>query len=46
MAAFLNDRVRGEAFDFLKGTMGSEYLKESLRREVWKLEASPLSIID
>jgi hypothetical protein len=46
MAAFLNDRVRGEAFDFLKGTMGSEYLKESLRREVWKLEASPLSIIN
>ena len=46
MAAFLNDRVRGEAFDFLKGTMGSEYLKESLRREVWKLAASSLSLID
>ena len=46
MAAFLNDRVRGEAFDFLKGTMGSELLKESLKREVWNLEASPLSLID
>lgn len=46
MAAFLNDRVRGEAFDFLKGTMGAELLKESLRREVWNLEPSPLSLID
>ena len=46
MAAFLNDRVRGEAFDFLKGTMGSELLKESLKREVWKLEPSPLRLVD
>jgi hypothetical protein len=46
MAAFLNDRVRGEAFDFLKGTMGLEFLKESLRREVWKLAPSPHSAVD
>jgi hypothetical protein len=46
MAAFLNDRVRGEAFDFLKGTMGLEFLRESLRREVWKLAPSPRSAID
>lgn len=46
MAAFLNDRVRSEAFDFLKGTMGLQFLKESLRREVWKLAPSPLSVID
>jgi hypothetical protein len=46
MAAFLNDRVRGEAFDFLKGTMGLEFLKESLRREVWKLAPSPHSAVN
>jgi hypothetical protein len=46
MAAFLNDRVRGEAFDFLEGTMGLKFLKESLRREVWKLEPSSLSVVD
>ena len=46
MAAFLNDRVRGHAFDFLKGTTGLNFLKESLKREVWKLEASPLRIAD
>jgi hypothetical protein len=46
MAAFLNDRVHGEAFDFLKGTMGLELLKESLRREVWKLAPSPHSTVN
>jgi hypothetical protein len=46
MAAFLNDRVRSETFDFLKGTIGPEFLKESLRREVWKLEPSPLRTVD
>jgi len=46
MAAFLNDRVRGDAFDFLKGTMGLEFLKESLRREVWRLAPSSLSVVD
>lgn len=48
MAAFLNDRVRSEAFDFLKGTTGLEFLKESLRREVWKLEPNPnpISVVD
>ena len=46
MAAFLNDRIRGIAFDFLKGTKGLELLKESLRREIWKLEPSSLSVVD
>jgi hypothetical protein len=46
MAAFLNDRVRGEAFNFLQGTMGSKLLKESLKREVWNLEPSPLRLVD
>jgi hypothetical protein len=46
MAAFLNDRVRGQAFDFLKGTLGLTFLRESLRREVWTLEPSSLSVAD
>ena len=46
MAAFLNNRVRGEAFDFLKSTMGLRFLKESLRREVWKLAPSTFSVVD
>ncbi len=43
LAAFLNDKVRGTGFDFLNGTLGSQFLRESLRREVWKLEATSLS---
>ena len=46
MAAFLNEKVRSRSFDFLNGSMGAEFLRNSLRREVWNLEASPLSIID
>lgn len=42
MAAFLNERVRNRAFDFLNGTLGAQLLRESLRKEVWKLE--PLSL--
>jgi hypothetical protein len=46
MAAFLNEKVRDKSFDFLKGTVGAQMLRESLRREVWKLEPSPLRIAD
>jgi hypothetical protein len=46
MAAFLNEKVRDASFDFLKGTLGVQMLRESLRREVWKLEPSPLRVID
>src|SRR5262245_51616711 len=46
LSAFLNEKIRDGSFDFLKGTLGAQMLRESLRREVWKLEASPLRIID
>jgi hypothetical protein len=46
MAAFLNEKIRNRSFDFLNGTLGAQLLRESLRREVWKLESSPLSVID
>jgi hypothetical protein len=46
MAAFLNEKVRDGSFDFMKGTLGARMLRESLRREVWKLEPSPLRVID
>ena len=46
MAAFLNEKVRSRSFDFLNGSMGAELLRNSLRREVWDLEAFPLSVID
>jgi hypothetical protein len=46
MAAFLNEKVRASSFDFLKGTLGAQMLRESLRREVWKLEPSPLRLVD
>jgi hypothetical protein len=46
MAAFLNEKVRDGSFDFLQGTFGAQMLRESLRREVWKLEPSPLRVID
>jgi hypothetical protein len=46
LAAFLNEKVRGQSFDLLRGTLGEKFLKESLRREVWNLEPSTLSIID
>jgi hypothetical protein len=46
MAAFLNEKIRDGSFDFLKGTLGAKMLRESLRREVWKLEPSPLRIVD
>jgi hypothetical protein len=46
MAAFLNEKIRDGSFDFLKGTLGAQMLRESLRREVWKLGPSPLRIID
>jgi len=46
MAAFMNEKIRSGAFDFLKGTLGAQMLRESLRREVWKLDRSPLSVVD
>ena len=46
MAVFLNEKVRDRSFDFLNGSMGAQLLRNSLRREVWNLEASPLSVID
>lgn len=46
LAAFLNNKVRGQAFDFLNGTLGQSFLKDSIRREVWKLEPNPLRITD
>lgn len=46
MAAFLNEKIRDGSFDFLRGTLGAQFLRESLRREVWKLEPSPLRVID
>jgi len=46
MAAFLNEKVRNRSFDFLNGSMGARLLRNSLRREAWNLEASPLSIVD
>ena len=45
MAAFLNEKVRDGSFDFLEGTLGAQMLRESLRREVWKLEPSPLRVV-
>ena len=46
MAAFMNEKIRSGAFDFLKGTLGAQMLRESLRREVWNLEPSPIRIVD
>ena len=46
MAAFLNEKVRDGAFDFLQGTLGAQMLRESLRREVWKLDPSPLRVVN
>jgi hypothetical protein len=46
MAAFLNEKIRDRSFDFLNGTLGAHMLRDSLRREVWTLEPSPLRIID
>lgn len=45
MAAFLNEKVRSKSFDFLKGTLGAQMLRDSLRRKVWQLEPSPLRLI-
>jgi hypothetical protein len=46
MAAFLNEKVHNQAFDFLNGTLGAQMLRNSLSREVWNLEPSPLRITD
>jgi hypothetical protein len=46
MAAFLNEKVRDQSFDFLQGTLGADMLRESLRKEVWNLEPSPLRLVD
>lgn len=45
LAAFLNDKVRGQAFDFLEGTLGQTFLQDSIRREVWNLEPNPLRVV-
>ena len=39
MAAFLNEKVHNRSFDFLQRTLGAPMLRESLKREVWKLDA-------
>jgi hypothetical protein len=46
MAAFLNEKVHNQAFDFLNGTLGAQMLRNSLTREVWTLEPSPLRLTD
>jgi hypothetical protein len=46
MAAFLNEKVHNQAFDFLNGTLGTQMLRNSLSREVWNLEPSPLRVAD
>lgn len=46
VAAFLNEKVRDRSFDLLNGSIGSQMLRESLRREAWKLESTQISIID
>jgi len=46
MAAFLNERVSDRAFDFLKGTLGAEFLRSSLDREVWNIGPSPFRVVD
>lgn len=46
LAAFLNERVRNRTFDLLDQSLGAHMLRESLQREVWHLEPSPLRIID
>ena len=46
LAALLNEKIRDGSFDFLKGTLGAQMLRESLRKEVWKLEPSPLRVVD
>jgi hypothetical protein len=46
LAAFLNDKVRGQSFDFLEGTLGMRFITESIRREVWKIEPNPLRVVD
>lgn len=46
LAAFLNEKVRNRSFDMLNGTLGAQMLRDSLRREVWKLEPSPLRVVD
>jgi len=46
MAAFLNEKVRNRSFDFLNGTIGSQLLRDSLRREVWRIGPSTLRIVD
>lgn len=46
LAAFLNEKVRARSFDMLDGTLGAQMLRDSLRREVWKLEPSPLRVVD
>lgn len=46
VAAFLNEKVRDRSFDFLNGTLGAQMLRESLRREVWKLEPKRVGLTD
>jgi hypothetical protein len=37
MTAFINKRVRGTGFDLLPGTVGYEFFRNSIEREVWNL---------
>jgi len=46
LAAFLNDKVRGQSFDFLAGTLGLDFLKSSLQREVWRIGSTALRTTD
>ncbi len=46
MAAFLNEKVKNKSFDMFGSSLGAELLRNSLRREAWKLNGSALRIID
>lgn len=46
LAAFLNEKIRSRSFDFLAGSLGATFLRHSLQREAWKLEPSPLRVIN
>jgi len=46
VAAFLNEKVRDRSFDFLNGSLGGQMLRESLRREAWKLEPTQIRVTD
>lgn len=46
MAAFLNERVRSRAFDLFDSSICADLLRESLRRETWKIEPNALRTLN